>query len=518
MTIQIVSVKQMQAIEKSADASGLSYEQMMNNAGHGIADWVYTHHKLDHGVIGLVGSGNNGGDTLIALKTLTDLGIRTIAFLVRERRNDPILLELERAGGSWVKYKHSEFFKILSASLTPGSVVLDGILGTGLRLPIRGELSDHMALIHDLVENSPGTRIIAVDCPSGLDCDTGECSEFTFQAEQTLCMAAIKQGLLRMPGQSFTGDLACIDIGISNLVDHISDQLPVMIDRSWVEKRIPERQETGHKGTFGTCLVVAGTKPYIGAAYLAGKAAYQAGCGLVNLATIPAVHRSLSGQLVEAVWTILPDMDDDYVTQGVDTLQNALPAVDALVIGPGWGLNYQQENLLRQFLPHIPKNMPTLIDADGLNLLRNISRWWEKLPDHSILTPHPGEMSILTGLDILEIQAQRWKRAQEYATKWQVTVVLKGALTIIAHPSGEVFIIPISDSALATAGSGDVLSGMIGGMLAQGWDCTVSAVIGAWMHANAGLIAKRQFGNNFSVSAVDILNAVPDVFSKLLGS
>lgn len=514
--MKIVTVRQMQAIEKSADSSGLTYMQMMRNAGLGIANWVYTHLPTKPGVIGLVGSGNNGGDTLIALRTLSDFGIRTSAFIVKNRKDDPLISDLISSGGSCVDILDNAFFAKLEASLLSGVIVLDGILGTGFRLPLRGKLSGQMALIYDLVENSSGTRIIAVDCPSGLDCDTGECSEFTIHAEHTLCMAAVKKGLLRMPGCSFTGDLAFIDIGISNLNEYNSDILPETIDQYWVRKNIPERQNAGHKGTFGTCLIIAGTRPYTGAAYLAGKAAYRSGCGLVNIGTISAVQKSLSGGFAETVWTVLPELNDGYDECGAETLKNHFKSADALVLGPGWGIYHQQEVFLRQLLPSIPRRMPTLIDADGLKLLKRIDHWWEQMPENAILTPHPGEMSILSGLDIREIQANRWQTARKYAQKWEVVLILKGALTIIAYPSGSLFVVPISDSALATAGSGDVLSGLIGGILAQGWECSLTAVIGAWMHAQAGLAAKTKIGNNYSVTAVDILEAIPDVISDIM--
>jgi len=512
--MKIVTVEQMQAIERSADSAGLNFKKMMQNAGQGIADWVNIHLPVSQGVIGLVGSGNNGGDTLIALKGLSELGIRTIAFVVKSRGNDPLISELISSGGGCVDISQRCFFDQLTAALIPGVVVLDGILGTGLRLPLRGEMSARMGMICDLVENSSGSRIIAVDCPSGLDCDTGEASEFTIHAEQTLCMAAIKQGLLKYPGQSYTGELNLIEIGISYINHHISDQLPEMVDPGWVLKRMPVRQDVGHKGTFGTCLVLAGTKPFTGAAYLTGKAAYRSGCGLVNIATSEAVHKNLSGELIEAIWTILPDLEGAYDPGGADSLQSSVASANAIVVGPGWGLNHHQEMFLQKLLQTIPKNLPTLFDADGLKLLCKIEDWWEKLPEHSILTPHPGEMSILTGLCVSYIQANRWEVAKKFAKQWKVVLILKGAVSVIALPSGEVYINPISDSALATAGSGDVLSGMIGGMLAQGWDISLAALIGTLMHARAGIVARKKLGTSYSVTAMDILDAISEVFHE----
>ncbi|MEA3326065.1 MAG: NAD(P)H-hydrate dehydratase [Chloroflexota bacterium] len=512
--MKIVTIKQIQAIERSADSAGLSYSQMKRNAGEGIANWLAAHLPLRQGVIGLVGSGNNGADTLIALRKLAELGIRAIAFMVKSRGNDPLIDDLVDTGGCCVDISQGDIFDQLSAALVPGVVVLDGILGTGFRLPLRDELSARMGMIYDLIEHRSGTWIIAIDCPSGLDCDTGEVSEVTLHAEQTLCMAAIKQGLLKNPGRSFAGQLNLIDIGISDLNTHTSVNYPEMIDRARVVESLPERQNNGHKGTFGTCFVLAGTKPFTGAAYLTGKAAYRSGCGLVDIGTIDGVHRSLSGQLIEAVWTTLPSLEGAYDPGGVDALRSSVASADALVIGPGWGLHDYQEGFLRQLLPTIPDNLPTLFDADGLKLLSKIDSWWEKLPEKSILTPHPGEMSVLTGLENCVIQENRWEIAQRFAHRWNVLLILKGAISVIALPSGALFINPISDSALATAGSGDVLSGMIGGMLAQGWDISKASIVGTWMHARAGVTARKKLGTSFSVMATDILDEIPDVFAE----
>jgi NAD(P)H-hydrate epimerase len=187
--------------------------------------------------------------------------------------------------------------------------------------------------------------------------------------------------------------------------------------------------------------------------------------------------------------------------------------MNSLIVGPGWGLSPTNAEFLEALLEHIPQKVPTVIDADGLKLLKSIDRWWEKLPDQTILTPHPGEMAVLTGLEVKEIQSDRWEIAKKYAKCWGVTLVLKGAETVIADPEGDLWINPISEPALATAGSGDVLSGMIGGFLAQGESALDAAVISAWLHAQAGILAKKKLRTDRSVTAVDILDSIPESLS-----
>jgi len=510
--MKILSVAQMQMVEKTADAGGLSYNQMMKNAGRGIALWMLEHLSFQNGVIGLIGSGNNGGDTLIALDTLAQKGIRTIGFIIRDRGEDQLIADYLDHGGSVIDLSQNQNLSYFKASLSPGAIILDGVLGTGLRLPLRGLLCDVMATLHHMVKNSPGALVIAVDCPSGMDCDSGEVSEEILHAQHTLCIAAIKQGLLKPPGCTFVGNLHRIDIGIENLNRKLEQGIPILIDQAYVADHLPLRPPTGHKGTFGTCLIVAGTQPFTGAAYLSGKAAYRSGCGLVNIATLDKVQSALSGQLVETVWTVLPEVAGTYGIDGIELLNAKFSSADAdsLIIGPGWGMMKKNIEFLDQLLDILPIGLSLLVDADGLKLLTHLDSWWERLPAHTVLTPHPGEMSILTGLDIPEIQSNRWQVAREFARQWDVVLVLKGAVTVIAAPSGDLLINPVCDPALATAGSGDVLAGVIGGLMAQGSPVLNASAIGTWIHGQAGLFAKQRLGSDAAVTAMDILDSLPN--------
>ena len=513
--MKIVTVEQMVSIEKKANADGISYDTMMQNAGMGIANWVYKNFTINHSVIGLIGSGNNGGDTLIALAELNKRGIRTTAFLVKSRQNDDLVKHYVDIGGQVVDISENQNLEYLKAALIPGASVLDGILGTGTRLPIRGILADVMTEVSRILKNSPGTIKIAVDCPSGVDCDTGEVSQVTCQVDFTLCMAAIKQGLLKHPARSCAGDLQQISIGIEQYSEETNVGLPVMLTNSFVRSSLPVRPDNAHKGTFGTCLVVAGSAPYVGAAFLTGKAAYRSGCGLVNTACLPTIYDGLAGIFPETIWTILPDVDDSYELGGIPILQNSFLKADALVVGPGWGLSEENYVFLKDLLTAIPKNLPTVFDADGMKLLKQIDTWWNLVPKQTVLTPHPGEMALLTGLKISEIQKNRWEVAAEFAKKWHVTVILKGAVTVIAVPDGQIFINPSSNAALATAGSGDVLAGVIGGLLAQGSQVHLASICGVYLHALAGIGVSHELQNNVSVTAVDILDYVGSAISEI---
>jgi NAD(P)H-hydrate epimerase len=505
------------AIEKAANQAGIAYETMMENAGKGLADWVYKHLDCKRGVVGLVGSGNNGGDTLIALTQLATRGIRTVAGLVRPREEDHLIARYQARGGALIDLTSAQNISYLEAALSPGAILLDGMLGTGFRLPLHGDLLEVMERVQQAVQRCDGIRVIAVDCPSGVDCDTGEASEVSLGASHTLTMAAVKQGLLKPPAHQLAGDIQGVDIGIGDLDRYLDDPVPAMIGVDLAREQLPERPATGHKGTFGTALVIAGSRPFTGAAYLAGKAAYRAGCGLVNMAVLPPVQQSLAGRLIEAVWTPLLELGGGYDPKGAAVLAEPLSKADALAIGPGWGLQASNRDFLSALLTQVNEthpDLPVVVDADGLKLLAEIPDWWLKLPPGTILTPHPGEMAILTGRTIADIQADRWAVACHYAKAWGATLVLKGALTVIGFPNGKLFVNPISDSALGTAGSGDVLTGVLCGLMAQDVSAPNAAVLGVWLHGRAGQLAHEKLGVPESVTALDILKALPQALGE----
>jgi NAD(P)H-hydrate epimerase len=290
-----------------------------------------------------------------------------------------------------------------------------------------------------------------------------------------------------------------------------------------------------HKGTFGTVLVVAGSQRYTGAAWLAGQAAYRIGAGLVTLAIPESLHSVLAGQFPEATWLPLPEEDGYIEPAAIEIVLNNLEHITALLIGPGFGLERQTLRFVDQLLSKKPRSAigfmpgieqagdakrttlpPMVIDADGLKLLAKIPEWHKKLPRASILTPHPGEMSVLTKIPKETIQADRLAVAERFCKEWEHVVVLKGAMTIIAAPDGQTAVIPVASPALARAGTGDVLSGLIVGLRAQGVNAFEAATAGAWIHAFAGLHAASNLGNSASVLAGDVLRAVSEVLGEVL--
>ncbi len=515
--MKIVTVSQMRAIEKEADAKGVSYAEMMENAGRGLAESIHALGQENgwDSVTGIVGSGNNGGDTLVALTWLSQAGWRTHAYLVnRKIAGDLLISTYLEAGGEMTQFANDTSLDGLHNFLEDTDVLLDGLLGTGIKLPLKTDAAlvlQGVALILSDLEVPP--FIIAVDCPSGVDCDTGLCADETLPADITLTMAAVKQGLLSLPAFEYVGALELIEIG---LPDDLKSWTAVEIeaaDANQVAAFLPERTPASHKGTFGTAFVVAGSASYTGAALLAGKAAYRVGAGLVTLAIPEMLHAALAGHIPEATWVLLPHEHGFISEDAVHPFLNNLDRATAILLGPGLGDKATTKIFIEQILPSI--EIPAVFDADGLRHLSSIQDWHRILPVLSVLTPHPGEMSAMTGISRNEVQSQRTEVAGKYAKEWGHVVVLKGAFTVIASPDGRKTIIPVATPALARAGTGDVLAGLITGLRAQGVGAYEAAVAGAFIHAQAGLHAADIFGTTASVLASDVLDSIPDIIAEL---
>ena len=540
--MRLVSVAQMKELERQADGGGLSYTRMMAKAGKGLADiiharfWSHDHHS----VLGMVGSGNNGGDTMVALTQLINGGWTAKAYIVKEREKDDDLISAFLAkGGELASFSDDVSLKLLKRWVQGSDILLDGILGTGVSLPLRGSFPNVLSAIRSSIKQP---LIVAVDCPSGIDCDTGETAKDCLKADLTVCMAAVKQGLLKYPAHPFVGELAVVDINLPKSLQAWKGIGGEVMTAQKAAGFLPHRAEDAHKGTFGTCMIAAGSVNYCGAPLLASEAAYRVGAGLVRTAIPGAIYDAIAGYLPETTWLVLPYTDGVLNAEGARVLRRNLERVTAMLIGPGLGFEthtqdfltellektdspnstrrslgfsdekYEEKTALLSFLP------PLVIDADGLRLLARIKDWHRKLGKTAVLTPHPGEMSALTGLRVEEIQRNRTEITLEYARKWGHVVVLKGALTVTADPTGKYMVNPIASSALATAGTGDVLAGIITGLTAQGLSGYSAAVTGVWLHAQAGIHASELLGSAAAVTARDVLAAIPSALKTTTGA
>ncbi|MDP6225680.1 MAG: NAD(P)H-hydrate dehydratase [Anaerolineales bacterium] len=539
---KIATVKQMRALEAAADSHGVSYARMMELAGAAVFETVRARVEALSGarVVILAGLGNNGGDGLVAGRLLAEAGAIVQLFTLSPRDSgDENLRKALRAGVEVDDCKSDAGRKQFGGVMRGADVFVDALFGTGARLPIKGRAADLLAAAGAALRGREGVLRVAVDCPSGFDCDSGALDENLLPADVSVTFGAAKVGQFLFPGADALGELVLADIGWPPDLPALAGVDLELASAAQVGAMLPKRLRDAHKGTFGAALVVAGSVNYAGAAYLAAAGAYRVGAGLVTVGAPGGIHSVLATLLPEATWLILPSDMGVISAGGAGVLQDALSRADALLLGPGWGTEKPTAGFLSTLLleegaagigrigfgaergastetPGPASLPPTVVDADGLKLLAALPHWPRLLPAPAVLTPHPGEMAHLTGLSKDEIQADRVAVARRFADEWGHVLVLKGAFTVVAAPDGSATLQPFATAALARAGTGDVLAGLITGLLAQGLRAYPAAVAGAFLHGLAGELAATEVGAQASVLARDVLALTPKAIASAL--
>ena len=554
--MKIVTTEEMRRIETATDAGGLSFDQMMENAGRAVAESIDEWIEADGAnILVLVGPGNNGGDGLVAARHLTEMGATVALYVWKRKTEGDKNWDLAMACGIPVtRMADDADFKELDALLTQADIVVDALLGTGVTRPIEGDLKRLLVEVRAVIDQrcqpvdgplvapaegagqAAPLLVVALDVPSGLNSDDGALDAAALPADLTVTLAAVKLGHVLLPGADAIGKLVVGDIGIPP--DLYADINLEMATPAQIAGLLPARPAGAHKGTFGKAMVVAGSVNYTGAAYLAAGSATRVGTGLVTLAPPQAIYPIVAARLVEATYLLLPHDMGVLAPGAVNVLSEKIGDYDALLLGPGFGQEKPTEEFLSQLLGGQKalrkrrmgfardedkgkqpisegiKLPPLVVDADGLNLLANIEDWWRQLPPETVLTPHPGEMARLMGSETKEVQADRIGYATKMAAEWGHVVVLKGAFTVVAAPDERVTVLPFANPAMATAGSGDVLAGAIVGMRAQGLAPFEAALVGAYLHGLAGELARDALGDA-GVVAGDLMGLLPLAISRL---
>lgn len=537
--MKVASVQTIRDIEATVDQSIMSYDQMMLNAGNAAGKYLSQRLSItsETHITVLVGKGNNGGDGLVIayyLSENTSAQIR-VYMLAKRDETDANYKKVVDAGILIANAQDDPDSRLLKSMIRSADIIIDALFGIGVRLPIRDLPARIMRTVNQFIQpetdtygdvvavdptqpnqlqQTPKPFVFAIDCPSGIDCDTGEADTNTIPADVTMTFIATKHGQFAFPAAQYVGELALSQIGIPDNQPDLQNLKHFVIDNHTVKTKLPKRPADGHKGTFGKTFIVAGSKNYIGATALSGESAYRSGAGLVTIGTTSQIVPIIASQLREPTFVHLPDTGGAISKSAIDTVIEKAQGYNALLVGCGLGqhpstIEFVQTLFATENLP------PLIIDADALNSLSKKQNWWESLPAETIITPHPGEMGRLTNLSAKDINANRWEIAAEKAQKWNLIVVLKGAHTIIASPDGDVGVIPFKTDALGTAGTGDVLAGLIAGMRAQGISAFDSAITGTYIHALAGIIASKTIGNSRAVIAGDVLNAIGLAFKQV---
>ena len=511
---RIVSVAEMRALEERAAERGLPGPVLLEQAGQAVAAALRARFALPSEILFLIGPGNNGGDGLVAARELARAGYRVMAYLWNRRREpDPVLEPAEQVRVVVRRAETDSSWTGLRAAIERADVIVDALLGIGHSRPIGGPLAGLLEVVAETRRRNQ--TMVALDLPSGLNADTGALDPETLPADLTLTLGAAKWGLLRAPGDAAVGELMVLDIGIP---DDLEDPAwPKLIGPEWVARLVPRRARHGNKGTFGRVLVVAGSTNYYGAAALATEAAYRAGAGLVTLATPASLIPIFATKLTEATFWPLPEDEPGRLgPAATPEIERALAACDAALLGPGLSLPDSVVTAIESLLPVLSRwGHPVVLDADALNALARIDGWWDRLRAPAVLTPHPGEFSRLTRRPIPEIQAQREAIAQSAAAKWRQTVILKGAYTVVAAPAEPIAVSPLANPLLASAGTGDVLAGVIAGLLAQSADPGAAAIAGVWLHGTAAAWLTADYGDA-GLLARELLPVIPRIRQRLL--
>ena len=512
--MKILTAEQSRQMDQECIKAGTPVSVLMENAGKAVAE--ETQKCLGdirkQQILCLIGAGNNGGDGLVAALYLHERGAVVSVYLCSERPEDDENLKLVREKDitciETVGDKNLEKFDNLLASAT---CVIDALLGTGKMRPLKGVYKEVLRKTNEAKQQRK-TYIVAVDLPSGMDADTGNVDDACPYADMTVTLAFPKIGLFNFPGAARVGNLKIVDIGIP---ESLADRIPIeMMTREWARAALPERPLNANKGTFGKVLVVAGSVNYVGAAYLACSGAMRVGAGLVTLATAASLQPILASKLAETTYLPLPEAEPGVISAAsAEVITGQCRQYDVLLVGCGLGQNPATVEFVISLLSE--KSLPKLVlDADALNILAKTPDRWQRLPGNAILTPHPGEMSRLCGLSINEIQADRTGTARKFAVEWNKTIILKGAYNVIASPEGYCRVSPFANPGLATAGTGDVLSGVIAGMTAQGLSLYNAACLGAYVGCEAGEMIRNVLGDTGMIAS-DLLMALPAVINQL---
>jgi len=515
--MKILTTNQMSQVEQECAKIGLPTDVLMENAGKAVAEEVRkilgTINKQC--ILILIGPGNNGGDGLVAARHLHDWGAKVSLYLCSQRpQNDQNLELVHKRGITCVEATQDENLNRLDELLSSANAVIDALFGTGKIRPLHGILLQVLDRVSRAKKRQPSLHLVALDLPSGLDADTGAVDSACLYADDTIALGFPKPGLFNFPGAGRVGKITVADIGIpAHLAEQVTTEL---ITSEWARSVLPQRPLEANKGSFGRVLVVAGSINYIGAAYMACSGALRVGTGLVTLATATRLQPILASKLTEVTYLPLPESHSGIVSRAAARfIHQQFNNYNVLLLGCGLGQSQSAIGFIRATLFRSKSAPPSLVlDADALNTLAKMPNWWQQLTCDAILTPHPGEMARLAGVSVDEVQRDRVGIAKRVALEWHKTIVLKGAYTVIATPDGQARISPIANPGLASAGTGDVLSGAIAGLVAQGLPLFDAAALGVYLHGEAGEVVKAKLGDAGMI-ATDLLPALPLVIKQL---
>ncbi len=512
--MKAVTGKEMGEIDKfSIEHIGIPGIVLMENAALKVVKHVKLYIKQKQlevpNILIVAGKGNNAGDAFAVARHLIIAGTKVKVYCLFDKEHltgdakvDFDILQTINADIEFIK-EDTELDR-LSYDVSKADIVLDGIFGTGFK----GQIKGHIAEVIEII-NKNANYILSIDIASGIESATGKVADICVKAHKTVTFELPKIGQIVYPGLYNSGQLEIESIGMP----HQSIQSVVLnnnlTDCDFINSVIPKRKDEFNKGNCGKVVIVTGSLGMAGSGCIAAKASLRTGSGLVYIAGPASIVNIYQSVVPEAVAISLKDNNGVISDESIDVVLEMLRKCNVAAIGPGISTNKSIYNMVRSIAENA--DIPLVIDADALNVIAGDTNIFSKFKNDVVLTPHPGEMSRLTGLEISDIQQNRIEVARKYADLWGITVVLKGARTIIANKTGEIYINPTGNSGMATAGSGDALSGIIASLIGQGVSAFEAAVAGTYIHGLAGDIVAQSKGL-YGLNAMDIVENIPYAF------
>jgi len=514
--MKLARAHEMRNIDRRAmDELGVGGLFLMENAGRGVASAVKKRWGEVRGMrIGvLCGKGNNGGDGFVTARYLLGDGAWVeVALLGRtdELRGDPkVNMERWRAlGKSTLEVGAEGASDALRSFLSGKDLVVDAVFGTGLERKVEGLPAEAVRKVND-----SGIPVVSIDIPSGVSSDTGEVMGVAVEAAMTVTLALPKLGLFLYPGASHAGEVQCVDIGIPERAIRAEKLDYLLFELGDAAALFPRRKPDAHKGDCGKIWLLGGSVGLTGAVAMASESAVRVGAGLVTAAVPASLNDILEAKLTEVMTCPLPDTPERALAADAgDRFIELAAQADVIAVGPGLSRNESALEAARRVVEKTDK--PVVLDADGINAFQDHLDILERRTGETVITPHPGEMARLTGMEIAKVEAERTTLPLELASRLGITVVLKGSPTVTATPDGRAYVNSSGNAGLATGGTGDVLTGTIAGLAGQGLSLDEAAPLGVFLHGLAGDIAagrKSQWG----MSAVDVIAALPDAIREV---
>ena len=515
--MELVTAEQMREMDnRTINRFGIPGLVLMENAARGAVRVLWKHMGNPQGKqVGiLAGSGNNGGDGFVMARYLYLKGAVPTVFLLAKRekiKGDAAhnLSLLSTLPIPLVDVTDEADFHQSKAKISHQDLFVDAIFGTGLNTDIRGHYTDVIAHV-----NALGKPVLSVDIPSGIDADSGRICGTCIRADVTATFAFAKPGHVVHPGCEYTGETEIIDIGIPH---HIKEEVNpdcFLLTSRYLRPLFPARQPEAHKGHTGHMLLLAGSPGKTGAAAMAVTSALRSGAGLVTLACPQGIHPVMETLVLEGMTFPLPQTPEgDLSDKALGEIASLMADKRCMALGPGMGTSSATATLVREII--LTSFLPLVIDADGLNCIAEDTSILKEAEVPLILTPHPGEMARLSHTTTREVQQSRIRIARDFAATHNVYLVLKGAGTLIAHPDGRLWINPTGNSGMASAGMGDVLTGMIAGFLSQGMSPLNAAIMAVYLHGKAADTLAASMGP-VGFLASDVIERIPGEIGRLI--